>query len=237
MHVCGGCPQIASNGSAGACRAHGYDLSRPSSGAWLAGPLGGRTGKCQSRSLTADWRPHLTGAQSRGVKTCSATCPPRTLPPTGMNSTSSPFTLLLRVRYGECDAQHVVFNARYGDYADIAMTEFLRALVGGYDKLLAAGIDTQVVRLATDFRSPARFDEVLAITVETSSIGNTSFTLTMQMALHPSGRAVATTTASYVMVTAKTHQKMRVPEDIRNLLHSGAPGIIVNQAGILLGSA
>jgi acyl-CoA thioester hydrolase len=151
-----------------------------------------------------------------------------------MNNPSAPFTLLLRVRYGECDAQHVVFNARYGDYADIAMNEFLRALVGGYDKLLAAGIDTQVVRLVTDFRSPARFDEVLAITVATSFIANTSFALTMQMALHSSGRVVATTTATYVMVTANTHQKMRVPDDIRNLLHAGAPGVLVNQAGVLL---
>jgi acyl-CoA thioester hydrolase len=152
-----------------------------------------------------------------------------------MTPPPSPFTLLVRVRYGECDAQHVVFNARYGDYADIAMNEFLRAVVGGYDKLLAAGMDTQVVRLVTDFRSPARFDDVLAITVETASIGNTSFSLTMHMALHPSGRAVATTTATYVMVTARSHQKVRVPEEIRNLLHAGAPGLLVNQAGVLTG--
>jgi acyl-CoA thioester hydrolase len=148
----------------------------------------------------------------------------------------SPFTLLLRVRYGECDAQHVVFNARYGDYADIAMNEFLRALVGGYDKLLAAGMDTQVVRLVTDFRSPARFDEVLAVSVETASIGNTSFALTMQMALHPSGRQVATTTATYVLVTARTHQKMRVPDDMRALLQVGAPGAVVNHAGLIAGT-
>ena len=151
-----------------------------------------------------------------------------------MSPSSPPFTLLLRVRYGECDAQQVVFNARYGDYADIAMNEFLRALLGGYDKLLAAGLDTQVVRLETDFRSPARFDEVLAITVETSSIGNTSFALKMDMALHPGGRLVATTTATYVMVTARAHQKMRVPDDIRSLLQAGAPGRVVNQAGVAL---
>ena len=35
-----------------------------------------------------------------------------------------PFELLLRVRYSECDAQEVVFNARYADYADLAATEF-----------------------------------------------------------------------------------------------------------------
>lgn len=154
-----------------------------------------------------------------------------------MAPSPAPFTLLLRVRYGECDAQQVVFNARYGDYADIAMSEFLRALLGGSDKLLAAGLDTQVVRLETDFRSPARYDDVLAITVETSSIGNTSFALTMQMALHPGGRLVATTTATYVMVTARTHQKMRVPDDIRGLLQAGAAGQIVNQAGVVIVTA
>ena len=29
----------------------------------------------------------------------------------------TPFRYYLRVRYQECDPQHVVFNARYGDYA------------------------------------------------------------------------------------------------------------------------
>ncbi len=142
------------------------------------------------------------------------------------------FTLLLRVRYGECDAQHVVFNARYGDYADIAMNEYLRALVGGYDRLLEAGMDTQVVRLTTDFSAPARFDQVLAITVEPSAIGNTSFTLTMQMHEHAAQRLVATTTATYVLVTVATHQKMRIPDDLRVLFERGAPGIVVNQAGV-----
>ena len=45
------------------------------------------------------------------------------------------FTLLLRVRYGECDAQEVVFNARYADYIDIAMTEYFRSAVGGFQVL------------------------------------------------------------------------------------------------------
>ena len=44
---------------------------------------------------------------------------------------SEHFNFLLRVRYGECDAQQVVFNARYADYIDIAMTEYFREVVGG----------------------------------------------------------------------------------------------------------
>ena len=40
---------------------------------------------------------------------------------------SQRFRYYVRVRYQECDAQHVVFNARYGDYIDLACFEFLRA--------------------------------------------------------------------------------------------------------------
>ena len=37
---------------------------------------------------------------------------------------NQPFRYYMQVRYGECDAQKVVFNARYGDYTDLAATEF-----------------------------------------------------------------------------------------------------------------
>ena len=48
----------------------------------------------------------------------------------------TPFEFRLRVRYAECDAQGVVFNARYGDYADLVMNEYIRTLFGDYHQLL-----------------------------------------------------------------------------------------------------
>ena len=53
---------------------------------------------------------------------------------------SAPFRYYLRVRYAECDAQKVVFNARYGAFVDLGFTEFLRAL--GYGEALADGAST-----------------------------------------------------------------------------------------------
>ena len=53
-----------------------------------------------------------------------------------ISTVKNQFTLLLRVRYGECDAQQVVFNARYADYIDIALTEYFRVAVGGFQALL-----------------------------------------------------------------------------------------------------
>jgi len=93
---------------------------------------------------------------------------------------SQEFTHLLRVRYGECDAQNVVFNPRYADYVDVVSTEYMRHVWGGYEKLVAAGMDMQVVSLKLDWSASASFDDVLVIKVKTKHIGNTSFSLSFE---------------------------------------------------------
>lgn len=142
------------------------------------------------------------------------------------------FRTLLRVRYYECDAQKVVFNARYADYVDTVTTEFMRVLFGGYDKLMAQGIDYQVVRLLTEWQSPARFDNVLAISVETEKVGNSSFTLALRFKEYFSDREVATAEITYVAVSASEFTKILVPDFMREKLLLGAPGQVLNYAGI-----
>ncbi|MCH8497292.1 MAG: acyl-CoA thioesterase [Marinobacter sp.] len=148
---------------------------------------------------------------------------------------SDPFKVLIRVRYGECDAQQVVFNARYGDYLDLASTEFFRALFGSYEALLADGYDCQVVRMLTEWASPARFDEVLCITVEATHLGNTSFTLTMTITERGSGRPVARAEVVYVLVDPQTYRKTPMPDGLREQLQAGARGWVVDQSGALTG--
>jgi acyl-CoA thioester hydrolase len=145
---------------------------------------------------------------------------------------TDPFRVLLRVRYGECDAQQVVFNARYADYVDVAATEYVRALFGSYQALLEQGYDNQVVKLLIEWRSPARFDEVLAVTVQTEKLGNTSYTLLIELAEYHSGRPVARCEAVYVLIDARTQGKLSIPRHLRQQLADGAPGVVVDQAGI-----
>lgn len=156
---------------------------------------------------------------------------------TDLPATDTPFQLLLRVRYGECDAQQVVFNARYADYIDIAATEYLRAVAGNYQQLLEQGYDNQVVRLLINWKAPARFDDVLAIRVSTTHIGTTSYSLQMAMNDWHTGRLITLTEATYVMVNAKTLAKTAVPDDFRAKLERGAPNVVINQAGVALPSA
>lgn len=142
------------------------------------------------------------------------------------------FTLLLRVRFGECDSQKIVFNARYGDYVDIAATEFFRALFGGYDKLIEQGIDYQVVRLTTEWKSPAQFDDVIAITVETIKTGNTSFVMKFDFKDQDTGRDIAVAEQVCVMVTAGDHKKLPIPVELKEILERGAPGVVANYSGV-----
>ena len=141
------------------------------------------------------------------------------------------FRLRIRVRYAECDAQNVVFNARYGDYVDLAATEFMRTLIGGYDELLEKGFDNQVVRLLTEWQAPARFDDVLDLAVTVARIGNTSFTLNVAMSQAQTQQVVAQSEVVYVVSDRESGDKCVVPDFLRNKLEQGIEDTLVDQSG------
>lgn len=143
----------------------------------------------------------------------------------------TPFRYRFRVRYNECDAQRVVFNARYADYVDLAMTEFMRALGCGYVDLLARGLDNQVVRLVLDWRAPARFDDVLEARVRVARLGRTSFTLAHEIAHADSGDLLCIAEAVYVLMTTEPFAKTPLPDDLRAALADGAGGALIDQSG------
>jgi acyl-CoA thioester hydrolase len=87
---------------------------------------------------------------------------------------AEPFTHRMRVRYVECDALGVVFNAHYLSYMDHTMTELFRAAFGGYGRLHEHGLDMAVAQAQLRFRSPARFDEDLDLEATVTHLGTTS---------------------------------------------------------------
>ena len=127
------------------------------------------------------------------------------------------FTHQLRVRYGECDAQKVVFNSRYGDYVDIAVLEFMRALPMG-ERFLNGELDYQLVKQTTEWKSPARFDDELAIAVSTVSLGTTSFTLRAEFRKSGQDAVLAVSETVYVLMDGATLRKMPLPADVRTAL-------------------
>ena len=144
---------------------------------------------------------------------------------------TQPFRYRFRVRYNECDAQKVVFNARYADYVDLAMTEFMRALGRDYNALLARGLDNQVVKLTLEWQGPARFDDVIEARVRTLKVGNTSFVLEQQLVRPDDGAPLCRAEAIYVMMSTEPFEKTPVPDDLRAALEEGAPGVLIDHSG------
>ncbi len=142
---------------------------------------------------------------------------------------SAGFCYCLRVRYAECDAQKVVFNARYGDYVDLATTEYLRALGFG-EELIDGRLDYQLVKQTTEWKAPARFDDVLCASVSTQQLGNTSFVLTVEFRRRGEASLLARSETVYVMVNPAL-AKQPLPAPLRTALERGAPGVIVSHAG------
>ncbi|GAC27304.1 acyl-CoA thioesterase [Brumicola pallidula] len=147
-------------------------------------------------------------------------------------NSSPPFELLLRVRYSECDAQEVVFNARYADYADLAATEFMRALVGGYQNLVAQGLDNQVVNLNIGWQNSAKFDDILCLSVHVSHVGNTSFSMQITMINWLTKQAIASAEIVYVMLDIASFTKIAISQGMRDKLLKGANGKRINMSGI-----
>lgn len=137
---------------------------------------------------------------------------------------AAPFRYYLRTRYGECDAQGVVFNARYGEYVDLAVSEFFRAL--GYGKELASGeLDFQLVKQTTEWKAPVRFDDVLEISVQAKHLGTTSFTLACEFRI-AGGPAITTTSETvYVLVDHDTLAKKKIPDELRAKIERGAEAV------------
>jgi acyl-CoA thioester hydrolase len=91
------------------------------------------------------------------------------------------FTHRHRVRYHEVDLQSFLFNGRYLEIADVAMSEFFRDLGWSYPDLIAAGMDPSVVSAAIQFAAPARLDDLVDVQVRCPRVGASSFDLHMQV--------------------------------------------------------
>jgi acyl-CoA thioester hydrolase len=130
----------------------------------------------------------------------------------------APFIHRFRVRYHECDAQGIVFNANWLAYFDVTLTEWFRELFGSYGALVETGSDVVLAETTVRYRGSARFDDELTVAAGVERVGNTSmvvaFTARRGEEVLVEGRTV------YVWVDAKTLAKQQIPAEVRDRLAS-----------------
>ena len=121
-----------------------------------------------------------------------------------------PLVHTLRVRYGECDLQGIVFNAHYLTYFDTSMTELWRAAYGSYRAMLDRGIDIVLAEAQLRFRKPARFDDELVVSVAVTHLGETSILTRHEARCGPD--LVVEGDLRHVLVDLKTIAKTPIPD-------------------------
>ena len=127
-----------------------------------------------------------------------------------------PFRHQLRVRYGECDLQGVVFNAHYLAYFDTSINELLRAAAGSYRAIIERGIDVVVADAQLRFRSPARFEDELTLEIAVSHLGTTS--ITTDHWISRDGELIVEGGLRHVLVDLSTMAKTPIPDWLREQL-------------------
>ncbi len=119
----------------------------------------------------------------------------------------------LRVRYGECDPQGIVFNANYLLYFDVAFTELWRAGVGPWQEMVDRGIDAVVAEANLDFRAPARFDDELELRARITRLGRTAITTEIDVVREE--QLLVAGRLRHVCVDTETWGKTDVPDWVR----------------------
>jgi acyl-CoA thioester hydrolase len=127
---------------------------------------------------------------------------------------AQPFVHELRVRYGECDLQGVVFNANYLLYFDVAITELWRAAVCPWQEMAERGVDAVVAEANLRFRAPARYDDVLRLELRVADLDETS--VTTEIDVRRDGELLVQGQLQHVIVDGKSWKRTQIPDWIRD---------------------
>jgi acyl-CoA thioester hydrolase len=124
------------------------------------------------------------------------------------------FSHRLRVRYAEIDGQKVVFNSRYLEYADVALSEYWRWLrLADVPDWLT--MEFHVARASVDYRAPFRYDDEFDAYARTERIGTSSITSRIELVHAQTGALHTVIELVHVNVDLDAGQSAPVPPAIR----------------------
>ena len=120
----------------------------------------------------------------------------------------------LRVRYAETDAGRVAHHSSYVPWMEEARTEWMRARGRPYREVEdEEGIFLMVAEMSCRYRSPARYDDELEITVKMTDRRRVGFTLAYEIRAVADDRLIATGMTRHV-ATDRDGKVRPLPEGV-----------------------
>ena len=123
----------------------------------------------------------------------------------------------VRVRYSETDQMGVVYHGNYAQYFEMGRVEWLRNIGISYKWMEENGVMLPVVSLTTNFKKPARYDDLL--TVKTIFKSQTSAKIEFDYEIYNEQNELLTIGNSIlVFVNMKTGRPMAAPDYVKTQL-------------------
>ncbi len=131
------------------------------------------------------------------------------------------FSHRLRVRYAEIDGQKVVFNSRYLEYADVALSEYWRWLRLS-DLPEWRTMEFHVARATVDYKAPLRHDDEFDAYTRTERIGTSSVTSVIELVHAITGVLHTVIQLVHVNVDLDAGRATPIPPEIRSRMLAAA---------------
>ena len=124
----------------------------------------------------------------------------------------------LRVIYGDTDQMGVVYYANYFRYFEFARSEYFRARGGSYADLEREGSLLPVVEAHCDYKSSARYDDLLVIRTRVSALKRVSLTFSYELFREGSFERPLCTGHTVHACIGRDGKPTRLPEALVQLL-------------------
>jgi acyl-CoA thioester hydrolase len=128
------------------------------------------------------------------------------------------FSTTFRVRYAEIDGQKVVFNSRYLEYADVAMSEYWDWT--GIEALGAIWSETEfhIRHASVDYRRPFVWRDRIEARVRLVKIGGSSLTMAIDLYHATTGELHTVIEMVSVNVHLPSGKAVRIADEMRVFL-------------------
>ncbi|ANW96142.1 thioesterase [Wenyingzhuangia fucanilytica] len=123
----------------------------------------------------------------------------------------------LRVRYSETDQMQYVHHSNYAKYFEIARIEWLREAGISYKEMEEQGVMLPVVNLITEFKKPAKYDDVLTIKTAIKQIPTAKIIFTYKI-YNQNEELLTTGESTLVFVDMKKNRPIKCPENILEII-------------------
>src|SRR5215472_613180 len=133
------------------------------------------------------------------------------------------FSVPVRVRFADTDAQGVAHNTAYLVWFEVARVEYLRSFAGGYQALRDRGIEALVLESLCRYRIPAKFDDDLV--VHTRCVGLRGSPFRYEYAIVRGEELIADGHTEHACVDGQTFRPTRVPDWLAEAIRSAETAV------------